>query len=405
MKNFLRDFLWQALNHAGGRLAVFLLILYYGRKLGVAEFGALQVMLGVQGMLIALYDGGANTLLVKDTAMRGGISRRAVIGRLKWLAAAACLTAAAAPFLTGIMSAGRWALVAAAAAASSMAGLCAFSARGLQMPGRESFINLSHRLIAASLAVAAVWAIGASPESFVAANVAGAACAAVIALLLFKRGGTGFSASLAPTFGPGAAAWLLIADMGSWVYFRVDMLILKQAADLHETGLYGAAYTLFTGLALGSNAVMAVIFPRAAAASDPGERKKWIMRGAAILAAASAAAVFVVVPFSGRIIAFVYGPGYEGAAVLLAGLALVTVAMFPNNLLNGLLILAGKQRAYAFVVAVAAAFNVTANLYAIPRWRAMGAVCTTALTETLLLACVSTLAIKYRKEILHAHRG
>jgi O-antigen/teichoic acid export membrane protein len=405
MKIFLKDFLWQTLNHAGGRLAVFLLILYYGRLLGVAEFGILQVMLSVQGILIALYDGGANALLVKDTAVRGGISRRAVLGRLKWLAAALCMTAAAAPFLTGIMDARRWALVAVSAAALSLVDMCAFAARGLHMPKRESAINLAQKLSAALAAVAAVWIIGASPDSFVAANVAGAVCAVGIALFLFKRSGPIFSADVAPAFGPGAAAWLLIVDLGSWVYFRVDMLILKETSDLHETGLYGAAYTLFMGLALGSNAIMAVIFPRAAAAKTAAERKKWILRGAALLAGASALSIALVVPFSQRIIELVYGARYDGAAALLTGLALVTVVMFPNNLLNGLLVLAGKQRAYAAVVITAAVFNVLANLYAIPRWRAVGAVWTTALTEALLFAGVSMLAIKYRREIIHAHSG
>jgi O-antigen/teichoic acid export membrane protein len=405
MKRFIRDFSLQTLNHAGGRLLVFLLILYYGRRLGVAEFGLLQVMLGVQGILIALYDGGANTLMVRDTAMRGGISRRAAVGRIKWLAAAVCLTAAATPFLTGIMSAGRLLLVAFAAAALSLVSLCAFAARGLHMPGRESAINFVQKLIAVIGAATAVGLVGASPESFVAANAVGAVCAVLVALFLFKRSGRGFSADGAPTFGPGAAVWLLIVDMGSWVYFRADMLILKQTADLHETGLYGAAYTLFTGLALGSNAIMAVIFPRAAAASTAAERKKWILRGAALLMTASAASIALVVPLSGRIISLVYGARYDGAAALLAGLVPVTIVMFGNNLLNGLLILAGKQRAYAFVVVIAAVFNVTANLYAIPRWRAMGAVLTTALTETLLFAGVLMLAIKYRREIIHAHSG
>jgi O-antigen/teichoic acid export membrane protein len=182
------------------------------------------------------------------------------------------------------------------------------------------------------------------------------------------------------------------------------MLMVKQMSGVFETGLYGSAYNIFIGVTICSNVIIASIFPRIAN-SGPLKRLYWIKRGTTVLIVLSILFIGTFYVFSERLLNIVYGGMYNKAYLLLHPLVFATIFMFPNNLMNYLIILAGKEKSYAIVVFAGLVFNISANWVAIYRWKAMGAAYTTVLTEFLLFVCMAALVKRNWKEILNAHRG
>ncbi|MBF0466481.1 MAG: oligosaccharide flippase family protein [Nitrospirae bacterium] len=400
-KALIHDTVWQLLNHIGGRIAIFLLFIYYARHMSVDKYALVSVFAMLQGLFTVLFDGGMNVLTVNNIAVKEALPRALIARRLTWIAGTVVLTVACLVVYNGFLQWYEWALLIVSSAALSVVNLLAFSCRGLQHPNWEATITLTQKFGSVLLCLVLAWVSWVLPHWILVGNIMSSLVAIVVALSLWK-GRQGLVIDSPVSFTSLDAFFIMVVELGGWVYFRVDVLLLKQMAGMHETGLYGAAYNLFVGLTVCSNTVMAVFMPRIAKGHE--YRRKWTLRCLAVLVGGALLSVIFLIPLSGRLITMIYGTHYAGSSALFAGLVISTLFMFPNNLLNYLAMLGGKSKVYALIVCIGVIVNIGINFAAIPHWKAFGAVAATIATEMIIFFCMLTVVLTNWKGIMHAHR-
>lgn len=146
---------------------------------------------------------------------------------------------------------------------------------------------------------------------------------------------------------PPFAAMLVLAML----YFRVDVLVLQALRPEAETGLYGAALTLYSVAILLPESALSAVFPRLARAfharHDGFARGTWL--AAKLLAIGLVPVSLGMIALSQPLLAWVYGASFTGATLPLALLA----ASLPMHALNGAfgqaLQASGEQRAAMWV--------------------------------------------------------
>jgi len=171
------------------------------------------------------------------------------------------------------------------------------------------------------------------------------------------------------------------------VYFRIDAVMLESSRGLHELGIYGAAYKLFEIGVSAPVAIAAVLLPsyaRAVAAGPTAVAATYgeTLRRQCLLAGALGALLIGAAPIIVRI---VWTSRFDASAMPLVGLG-VALTCSTIYSVNGAYLTALDRRRFIVWNAVGAVFvNVGTNLFAIPRWGAVGASWTTAATEGFLL--------------------
>src|SRR5262245_33960715 len=161
-----------------------------------------------------------------------------------------------------------------------------------------------------------------------------------------------------------------------------------------ETGLYGAAYRFIEVSHVLPAAFVSAATARLARAG--GEEWSGLLRkslgGMLALGATAALGLGAV---AGLVPRFIYTAEYADVTGLLRMLALSLPFLYVNYVLTLTLTVRGHAPANAWISGAALAFNLAANLWAIPRWGAHGAAATAVLTEALITGlCATALARK-----------
>ncbi len=188
------------------------------------------------------------------------------------------------------------------------------------------------------------------------------------------------------------------------VYFRIDAVMLEALRGLHELGIYGAAYKLFEVGVSAPIAIAAVLLPgyaRAVAAGPAAVATTYreTLRRQCLLAGALGASLIGAAPI---VIRLVWTSRFDASAAPLIGLsvALTCDAIYSVN--GSYLTAFDRRRFIVWNAFGAVVVNVTTNLFAIPRWGAVGASWTTAATEaSLLLASTVVMARAARTPLWH----
>jgi O-antigen/teichoic acid export membrane protein len=177
------------------------------------------------------------------------------------------------------------------------------------------------------------------------------------------------------------------------VIVSFDMVMLGLVASSREVGVYAAVYRVhFFVLAL-VVAIQAAYLPVMARASARGPAElrhvsEDALSGAAIIGAPLVAGGFVV---AGPLLAFLFGAPYAEGAHALQWLLVSLAFVFVHGLLHGIYVVTGRTHLEARWFAAAAAVNIVANLWLIPRYGIAGAAAATALAEAII-ACGGILA-------------
>ena len=171
------------------------------------------------------------------------------------------------------------------------------------------------------------------------------------------------------------------------VYYRADSTMLAPLRGPREAGRYGAAYRLFDTLSFVTTVYGAVISPRLAhlARAEPAEGHRLVRRSMVFMAVLGAGTGGAMAATAAPVIRLLYGAGYASAVGPLRLLGVALAISFVVTPLAWALVATDRQGVLAGVSWAAAAFNVGANLLAIPRWGAMGAAATTVATESVVL--------------------
>jgi O-antigen/teichoic acid export membrane protein len=176
------------------------------------------------------------------------------------------------------------------------------------------------------------------------------------------------------------------ASMMSMIYDQIDTLMLRYMRSEKELGLYVASYSMMT-ISMSFAAILGqVFFPLLSETTGQDHEKEqrylgWLWRASIGLAIPIATGGFILAePLTG----FVLGSQYAGAATLFRWLTLTIVAGSLASYFGARLIPIGREKKYLTAVAAGAVVNVVLNLFLIPRYGAIAAAFTTAISQAVV---------------------
>jgi O-antigen/teichoic acid export membrane protein len=173
----------------------------------------------------------------------------------------------------------------------------------------------------------------------------------------------------------------------SEVFFRLDTLLVSAFRSYHEVGLYSLSYRIVELIAILPAIVMTSVFPLLSRyIHESRERAVRTIDAAGDLFVAIgvpvAAGGLIVAP---ELVRAIGGDEFAGAADALRILLFAVALAFVSGLFGHSLIAGGRQRSALRLGLVALAFNLVANLVAIPAWGIEGAAAVAVASEVLLV--------------------
>lgn len=171
------------------------------------------------------------------------------------------------------------------------------------------------------------------------------------------------------------------------IYFSIDVVMLTNISGNYATGLYNAAYKLINVLTLFYSAYKAVIFP---------VMSKFFKKDNKILIISYEKSIkylmLIMIPlsiatmiYSLDVTQLIYGQAYNDSAPLLSILIWTVCLLFIASPGNILLEASHKEVTETKIYAIAAVFNILANLILIPLYSYIGAAIATVLSDILIV--------------------
>ncbi len=188
--------------------------------------------------------------------------------------------------------------------------------------------------------------------------------------------GTGALLGQAAPFGAAGAVQSL--------YTRLDVLLLGQLASTRALGLYNVAYKPANMLVYFGSSLAGPVFPVMAQAPRH-EAPPQFRRALWALGVAGPGVAIALTGLAGPLLTLLFGSAYALAAPILAVLAWSAAANWLYAPLGMALQAQGQERAWLASLAGALALNGAGNLWAIPRWGALGAAAATLASEVFLV--------------------
>ncbi|NCC25890.1 MAG: hypothetical protein EOM25_11975 [Deltaproteobacteria bacterium] len=178
---------------------------------------------------------------------------------------------------------------------------------------------------------------------------------------------------------------LMIIELSTLLYFRLDMVVIEGVLGAGAVGLYAAAHRLVEGVVLPLAPLTQIWFRdlRLAAKSNAGFGRAMTWR-VLVLAGFSLLPAGILFWGANPIIFLLYGPEYEDSAQILAWIAPSLIFIFPNAMLTQACLAVDQERAYAIMACLAGVCNLGLNLVFLPGMGAKGAALATVITEAVL---------------------
>jgi len=176
----------------------------------------------------------------------------------------------------------------------------------------------------------------------------------------------------------------------TFVYFRIDNLMLKYFHGDTEVGIYNAAYILIQGLMLIPMAVLTATFPSFSKGwvSDVPKLQKDYQKSFSLFLELAFFIFLFGFLWADKIISVIYTEAYQASAVNLKLLLIALLFIFPNYVLTQLMVATDSQDRYAFFAICCAFINVGLNFFFIPMYKGIGAAVATIITELTLFILI-----------------
>lgn len=371
------------------------------RALGVDGYGIYGTVLALVGLAASASNLGMDRLVVRDVSREAGRAP-ALVGAA--LATTALLSTGTAGLVVGWawLTDGRPVVVGSAALAALALGLQSLAAApiaafqglrrmslgvGGQVAGKAVLLAATAAFLAAGLDVRAVFL----------AQVLDAAVALAAALWIAWRG-FGWAREAWAGVDPGAMARLArssvpfgLNGLFGAIYLGADVLMLAMLRGDTEVGVYRGAVMLITLFPVVATTITTAAFPQLARRlGDPegaGELLGFLLR---VLLAFGVPAAVGGMLLARELMVLLGGEAFAVSALPFLIMAPLLPLRFVNNAAATTLTALDRQHDRTLGVILAAAFNVGANLVAIPRWGAEGAAATTLVTEVALAVWMGT---------------
>jgi O-antigen/teichoic acid export membrane protein len=174
-----------------------------------------------------------------------------------------------------------------------------------------------------------------------------------------------------------------LASTMSMIYDQIDTVMLRYMRSETEVGLYVASYSMM-GIAISFALILGqVFFPLLSETAGQNQENRqrylgWLWQASIGLALPIAIGGFILAEPLTR---FVLGSQYIGTAMLFRWLMLTIVAGPMASYFGSQLIPIAREKKYLLSVAAGAMLNVVLNLFLIPRYGAIAAAFTTAISQ------------------------
>src|SRR5260370_13835716 len=177
-----------------------------------------------------------------------------------------------------------------------------------------------------------------------------------------------------------------LASMMSMIYDQIDPVMLRYMRSEAEVGLYVASYRLMT-IAMSFTPILGqVFFPllsETTGQDDENEQRYlgWLGQASIGLALPIATGGFILAEPLTR---FVLGSQYNGTATLFRWLMLTIVAVPMASYFGSQMIPSAREKKYLLAVGAGAVVDGIFNLFLIPRYGAIAAAFTTAISQAVV---------------------
>jgi O-antigen/teichoic acid export membrane protein len=179
-----------------------------------------------------------------------------------------------------------------------------------------------------------------------------------------------------------------LASMMSMIYDQIDTVMLRYMRSETEVGLYVASYSMMA-IAMSFGPILGqVFFPLLSETTGQDDENQqrylgWLWQASIGLALPIATGGFILAQPLTR---FVLGTQYSGSATLFRWLMLTVIAGPLASYFGSRLIPIAREKKYLLAVAAGALVNVVLNLFLIPRYGAIAAAFTTAISQSVVAA-------------------
>lgn len=187
---------------------------------------------------------------------------------------------------------------------------------------------------------------------------------------------------------------------------KIDTVMLGAIKGSGTVGIYGIAYRVYDVLILGAaflmNALLPVFSKWSNVSQEGNKLKQGYQKAFDVLLLMGVGVVILVwflAPWMVQILTQQKFIEFADAVVVLRILSLAVFLAYFNHLTGYTIIALGRQRSYFFVALTALIFNVTANLFFIPRFSYYGAATVTILTEAIVLVITTIFIFRLLKFI------
>ena len=182
----------------------------------------------------------------------------------------------------------------------------------------------------------------------------------------------------------------------SFIYFKVDTILLSILKDSAEVGIYNVAYKVVENITFFPAMMAGLIFPiisknifhdkkRFQEIANKTLKVFWLFVIPLIVGT-----IFL----SNGIVNLIGGPGFSSSGTVLRILVFALGCIFFSNLFNVILISGNKQKKLMVIMLLAAIFNVSVNLIFIPRYSYLAAAVISVITEFFVAIATLYVAVK-----------
>lgn len=378
----------------------FVLMLFLPRYLGPVEYGVLYYAISVCGLAVLLMDLGFTTMFVKEIArdriaLSSLLTNGAILRLIVW--PLSLILAVGYVVIEG-SSAQTIYLVLALGIANLFFGLYDLIHRAFigleQMQYRSMALIVEKGFLA--IAGVAVLLLGQKSVAIAIVMLLSMALNLLISHYFLKKTGDVRFVLEPHKWRPMVRRGLpfMFSMMISFIYFRIDVLMLKSMTNEAVVGWYGAPYRLFDTLMFFPNILNTAVFPVLSrfvqsSREHVDHTARWILN--LTLFVAIPVAVLLVV-LADSIIPLIFGAQYHNSVVLLQILSVSLLLIYVDFVFNTVLVSHDMQRKIVVVSAIATVVNIGVNLFLIRYFQehhgngAIGAAIATAITEASVMA-------------------
>jgi O-antigen/teichoic acid export membrane protein len=186
--------------------------------------------------------------------------------------------------------------------------------------------------------------------------------------------------------------FLVYAVLGV-IYYRIDTVLLSLMDNAAVVGWYGAGYRLFDTLLFIPNLILGVVmypvFSKLSSVESQSTLKMAVEKCMNLILICALPIATLLIFAAPNIIGFLYhSKDFDNTIPVLQALAPGLIFLYINTVLFSVIVSTKGEKRIPLMAGAALVFNLSLNLFLIPRYQQVGAAVVTSLTELLLL-CIS----------------